>query len=61
MSGEKVELEFGELDAEGYYTAKAVAGYELGESSWADLILRAYFRPDESENREAVEAWKDSH
>jgi hypothetical protein len=61
MSNEKIELDFGTLDAEGYYTAKAVASYELGDSSYADTILGAYFNPSDPENAEAIEAWKESH
>ncbi len=59
-SNETIETDFGELDAEGYYTAKAVASYELGSSSWADEILRAYFKPNSHEHGEAIEAWKES-
>lgn len=59
---ETVETDYATLSAEGYYTAKAVASYELGDSSWADEILRAYFKPNPlHEHFEAVEAWKESH
>jgi len=65
MSEEKVQIRFGtkdvELDAEGYYTAKAVSAYELGDSSWADTILGAYFDAGDPENKDAVEAWKEDH
>jgi hypothetical protein len=58
---ETVDTDFGELNAEGYYTAKAVASWELGDSTWADTILRAYFKPNPHEHGEAIEAWKESH
>ncbi len=61
MSG-TVQIRMGtkdvELDAEGYYTAKAVASFELGDSSFADTILGAYFDPSDPDNDEAKEAWK---
>lgn len=61
MSGQTVEITTGDgtvvLDAEGYYTAKAVAAYEIGDSTWADTILGAYFKPASPDNDEAKEAW----
>lgn len=32
-------------DEEGMRVARQVAGYELGDPSWADLIVRAYLNP----------------
>lgn len=61
MTDETVDLSFGKLSAEGYYTAKAVANWELGDSAWADTILSAYFNPADPENAEAIEAWKEAH
>jgi hypothetical protein len=65
MSSETVKIRMGtkdvELDAEGYYTAKAVAAYELGDSSYADTILGAYFDSGDPENDEAREAWGEIH
>jgi hypothetical protein len=58
---ETVETDFGNLNAKGYYTAKAVARFELGDAAWADEILRAYFKPNAHEHGEAIEAWEDSH
>ena len=35
------------LDPKGIQQARARAEWELGDSSWADVILTAYFNPDD--------------
>lgn len=36
------------LDEEGLRAARAIAGWYLGYSSWADKIIGAYLNPDEA-------------
>lgn len=33
-------------EAKGLQAAQRYAGWEIGDRSWADLILRAYLNPD---------------
>lgn len=36
------------MNEEGLRAARRLAGWELGDKSWADLIIRAYLNPDET-------------
>jgi hypothetical protein len=40
--------------------AYAVAQWELGDGSWADRILQAYFDPDDPGAREAIAELSDA-
>lgn len=36
------------MNEEGLQAARRLAGWELGDASWANLIIRAYLNPDEA-------------
>lgn len=36
------------MNEEGLKAARRLAGWELGDASWANRIIRAYLNPDET-------------
>lgn len=43
------------MSVEGRKAARARAQWSLGDPSWADIIIRAYLNPKESEEELAIE------
>lgn len=48
-----------EPDPQGLAAARRVAGYEIGDPSWADLIVAAYLNPAEALEALAAQTGKD--